>query len=150
MKKIMFSDEFGLTKLVIEGKKTQTRRISTKPAYKVGEVVAVAERYTNETFTDGCNEKGFSNKMFVRPDRMRHRIKFTKRYQQLLQDISEYDCICEGIFYNGSMYCYYLKDKKVSFLTARQAFASLIDSMSGKGTWNSNPKVWVYEFELVK
>lgn len=30
------------------------------------------------------------------------------------------------------------------------AFASLIDKVSGKGTWDSNPWVIVYEFELLK
>lgn len=27
---------------------------------------------------------------------------------------------------------------------------ALIDKVSGKGTWESNPYVWVYEFELMK
>lgn len=31
MKKIMFNDRFGLTKAVLEGRKTQTRRIATEP-----------------------------------------------------------------------------------------------------------------------
>lgn len=30
------------------------------------------------------------------------------------------------------------------------AFAALIDKVSGKGTWESNPYVWAYEFELMK
>lgn len=29
-------------------------------------------------------------------------------------------------------------------------FAALIDKVSGRGTWKSNPYVVVYEFELVK
>lgn len=36
------------------------------------------------------------------------------------------------------------------FPTRRQAFASLIDRVSGKGTWERNPWVVVYEFDLVK
>lgn len=35
------------------------------------------------------------------------------------------------------------------YLTPREAFAALIDSISGKGTFNSNPYVFAYEFELV-
>ncbi len=35
-------------------------------------------------------------------------------------------------------------------MTPRGAFAALIDKISGKGTWESNPYVFVYEFELVK
>ena len=34
--------------------------------------------------------------------------------------------------------------------TPREAYAALIDKISGKGTWASNPYVFVYEFELVK
>ena len=30
------------------------------------------------------------------------------------------------------------------------AFAALIDKVSGAGTWDDNPFVVVYEFELVK
>lgn len=35
------------------------------------------------------------------------------------------------------------------FDTPREAFASLIDRVSGKGTWDRNPFVFVYDFELV-
>lgn len=40
--------------------------------------------------------------------------------------------------------------KRDTFFTPRKAFAALIDKVSGKETWNSNPWVFVYEFELVK
>ena len=36
------------------------------------------------------------------------------------------------------------------FPTPREAFATLIDKVSGRGTWKRNPWVVVYEFELVK
>jgi hypothetical protein len=36
------------------------------------------------------------------------------------------------------------------FDSPRAAFASLIDKVSGKGTWKNNPWVIVYEFELNK
>ena len=62
MKKIMFNDKFGLTKAVIDGRKTQTRRIVPQSVidkysimedftiiddarYDVGEIVAVAQSY---------------------------------------------------------------------------------------------------------
>lgn len=37
----------------------------------------------------------------------------------------------------------------VAFLSAREAFWYLIDSISGKGTWESNPWTGVYTFEKV-
>lgn len=35
------------------------------------------------------------------------------------------------------------------FPTPREAFAALIDKISGKGTWENNPWVVAYSFELV-
>ena len=34
--------------------------------------------------------------------------------------------------------------------TPQEAYAALIDKINGKGTWESNPYVWAYDFELVK
>lgn len=68
MKKILFSDKFGLTEAVLSGRKTQTRRIipnrtgvrespfvlsglednhgyELKPKYQIGEIVAIAQSY---------------------------------------------------------------------------------------------------------
>ena len=35
------------------------------------------------------------------------------------------------------------------YRTPKDAFSSLIDKVSGKGTWDSNPYVYVFTFELV-
>lgn len=32
----------------------------------------------------------------------------------------------------------------------KKAFAALIDKIGGKGTWQSNPYVFVYDFKLIK
>ena len=32
----------------------------------------------------------------------------------------------------------------------KESYAELIDKVSGKGTWESNPYVFVYDFNLVK
>jgi hypothetical protein len=37
-----------------------------------------------------------------------------------------------------------------NFCTSREAYAALIDSINGKGTWESNPFVWIYDFKLTK
>ena len=209
MKKIMFNDRYGLTKAVLEGRKTMTRRIITvqpanddmmahicynedkyigwqfitappigkvakseifKPHYKVGEVVAVAQSYENigmdgsaqlfekdmsgyYTRTDLC--KGWRNKMFIRSELMPHYIRITSIRAERLQDITEEDCLREGIWkaenicIDGITY-WYPNLTSSTFRTPREAFASLIDKISGRGTWQSNPYVWVYEFELIK
>jgi hypothetical protein len=33
--------------------------------------------------------------------------------------------------------------------TPVQSYSTLIDKISGKGAWDSNPFVWVYDFELI-
>ncbi|MDE5688684.1 MAG: hypothetical protein K2I18_08700 [Paramuribaculum sp.] len=217
MKKIMFSDKFGLTEAVLSGRKTQTRRIITcpkefkgewvagfhvyrrqsdnaileypcmydaderdfdggqiLPKYKVGEVVAVAQSYKDiglaaeaplmEANGIGGYVKtelspGWTNKMFARADLMLHQIRITDVRVERLQDISYEDCMAEGV-------CKWTKDRELFKYdmadgfemfewrdmprTPREAYAALIDRISGKGTWKSNPYVFVYDFELVK
>lgn len=210
MKKIMFNDKYGLTQAVLEGRKTQTRRMLnptmffqrletdegwsnedisawkrscnrrlheaqgdmlqqmfdyalSSSRYKVGEVVAIAQKYADLAY-DGeffrllgkvIFEKGSHNKMFVKADFMPHRIRITNIRVERLQDISEEDCIAEGVWRDdnvgleGTMFWYHGLANS-SFRTPQQAYASLIDRISGKGTWESNPYVFVYDFELVK
>lgn len=138
--------------------------IIVKLRYKVGEVVAVAQCYYN-AFSSRCDipvygadrTPGWLNKMFVRADLMPHQIRITGIRCERLQDISDADCMKEGVrveFAKNGMPMYYYFDikrwRQVWFDTPREAFASLIDRVSGKGTWASNPWVVAYEFELVK
>lgn len=210
MQKIMFNDQYELTKAVLEGRKTQTRIICkysrpnesydivfpifepkdydnkgnntsalnyafgwrndegmftgwNKPHYKVGEIVSIAQSYADisiEPFPF-C-EAGWRNKMRVKADLMPHQIKITNVRIQRLQDISEEDCLAEGVGLSKTdnrighpfaiPFNYYIKEdtKDNRYTTAREAYAALIDKVSGKETWESNPWVWVYEFELVK
>lgn len=131
--------------------------------YKVGEVIAVTQAY-NDFYNDECdprifpNGTGWTNKMFVRAGLMPHRIRITNVRVERLNDISESDCRAEGIDYvNGYSESYFFgfgvkTDKGWIKLgnTPREAYAALIDHISGKGTWKSNPYVFVYDFELVK
>ena len=172
MKKIMFNDKFLLTQAVLRGEKTQTRRIvkdgtplgnfeeTMKHApYKVGEVVAVVQCYRDigspQFDKFGHDVSGNTNKMFVKAELMPHKIKITNVRIERLQDISNDDCFHEGIikgeFMNTLDECGFNMDGYYcTASTARKAFAALIDKVSGKGTWESNPYVWVYDFELVK
>lgn len=141
-----------------------------KTRYKVGEIVAVAQNYSSfynildntRPIPEGA---GWDNKMFVRADLMPHQIRITGIRCEKLQDISDADCLKEGIFVNE----YFGNGKKCHhygfdgffnetegwfargwYNTPREAFAALIDKVSGRGTWASNPWVVAYEFELVK
>ena len=87
---------------------------------------------------------------------MPYQIRITGIKCERLQDISNTDCLKEGIrqAYEESilgMYGYIdHKGTGLWFNTPRKAFAALIDKVSGRGPWASNPWVVAYEFELVK
>lgn len=223
----MFNDRYGLTQAVIEGRKTETRRIELKddaeyiarhwnpkyrpkhcyyrdargfcqlinsktdkifiPKYQLGEIVAVAQSYKDagvnpdyivsykkdDTPITAIQSPGWTNKMFIKPDihvwnkvwnkdgnrffctyLIPHRIRITGIRIERLQEIIDEDCLREGIRYIPENNKYYFertdRDEGFYFNTPREAFATLIDKVSGRGTWDINPYVVVYEFELVK
>ncbi len=216
MKKIMFNDRYALTQAVLDGRKTQTRRVIPKSTwakvgefmvdyynqtfdsltvqealeqyfflekigklpYNVGEVVAVAQSYKDAGFhpdtqmeqkirgskTGGVMHLpiryvgGWTNKLFVRADLLPHRVRITDVRVERLNDISEVDIKFEGIDgvvgYRGGYYLEYGIKTDKGWLklgnTSREAYAALIDKISGKGTFQSNPYVFAYTFELVK
>ncbi len=143
--------------------------IIVKLRYKVGEVVAVAQSYeqvyrqgnmdADDAIIRGLKyDPGMCNKMYVRAALMPHQIRIIGIRCERLQDISDEECMREGIleswYESTDTTTYGYADEKkgtaVEFDTPRKAFASLIDKVSGRGTWDWNPWVVVYEFELVK
>jgi len=138
--------------------------------YAIGEEIAVAQSYKSIVEQDPDNDygnyyvkqfryaPGWTNKMFVRADLMPHRIRITNIRMERLQDISDEDCLKEGIYEDaeehGGLYTTpfydFVGNKDDGFHEPRAAFAALIDKVSGRGTWERNPWVLVYEFELVK
>lgn len=126
--------------------------------------VAIAQPYkdiclTDPIFFEGMrNEAGWKNKMFVIGRYMPHRIRITNIKAERLQNISDEDAMREGIRQSIVEY----GDKKIVqwtyfgekittwFDSPREAFAALIDRISGRGTWQRNPWVYAYEFELLK
>lgn len=145
-----------------------------KTRYKIGELIAIAESYFYvrnivvgqeyddrlckayriEHTDDVVKLAGWSNKEFVRADLMPHRIRITGIKCERLYDISEADCLREGIRYLPQIGNFYFEDMRREegfyFDDPREAFASLIDKVSGRGTWGQNPWVVAYEFELRK
>lgn len=128
------------------------------PTYKVGEVVAIAQSYSQiEDYIchkDGYSEVmalkqsiGWNNKMYVRADLMPHRILITDIKLERLQDISGSDIQKEGVWLDEKIDRFMVGKK--GFFFAKEAFAALIDKVSGKGTWERNPWVFAYSFELI-
>ena len=148
--------------------KSDNIRMTFEPKYKVGEVVAIAQSYKaigyNGEYSwvqDGIHyhrdrAAGWANKMFVKVNLMPHHIEITGIKVERLQDISDEDCLKEGIVKGkcGSesthfMDAYYVPKEKQPYCTPRDAFEVLIDKVSGKGVFKSNPYVFVYEFKLL-
>ena len=145
--------------------------------YKVGEVIAIAQPYKDiiERLpmysdailgVDGIPRKefkaGWTNKMFVKADLLPHHIRITDVKVERLQDISDDDILREGIrkesYAGGCMYFYnkaYIRKgnryvEPIYNTTPMRAFASLIYKVCGGETWESNPWVVAYSFELIK
>lgn len=137
-----------------------------KCRYKVGEVVAVAQSYENagvdpeypiEGVQFAKEHIGWRNKMFVSAKLMPHQIRITGVRCERLQDISDEDCMREGVRQFTPDFPKDFPIHPTHFVvgnilknTPREAFAALIDKVSGRGTWERNPWVVAYEFELVK
>ena len=150
---------------------TLIERLLNRTPYRIGEIVAVAQNYTDAGVGVQKLSKlalqespasasvnflkkvaGFSNKMFVRADLMPHQIRITNLRVQRLQDITDEECAKEGILVGETISSFWderLKDTRF-YPSPREAYADLIDRISGRGTWESNPYVFVYDFELVK
>ena len=142
-----------------------------KPRYEIGEVVAIAQSYKDSGYSPDSLDRhpkdlsvrglmkdsaGWNNKMFVKSYACRHHIKIVNVKIERLQDISDEDCLKEGVIHaytdNNGIKIYHTPHTKRGYLStdvAQEAFAALIDKVSGKGTWESNPLGFAYEFVLV-
>ena len=156
-----------------------TESVDVYPKYQIGEKVAVAQSY--KTIYDTMEEQlgnskanewwckaydvldnqfgpattpGYNNKLFVRASIMPHVIEITDIKAERLQDISDEDCLREGLLtgeQEPKMYGFRLpKGTVLSFLTPREAFAALIDRLNGRGTWQRNEWQFAYTFKLIK
>jgi hypothetical protein len=98
---------------------------------------------------------GFKRRPSIHMPRWASRIKLeivSVRVERL-QDISEADCIAEGIqrgrdgMWNGAPHA--VKGTPRAFHTAIGAYDDLWTQINGPGSWTANPWVWVVEFKRV-
>lgn len=125
--------------------------VVAESSYAKDEVIAIAQAYKDtpaarEAACKYKETKGWGNKMFVRADLMPHHIKITDIKVERLQELSDEDMLKEGIRFDPEKDRYVIGD--ISEFFQRDAFSKLIDKVSGKGTWDRNPWVFAYEFEL--
>ena len=149
------------------------------PRYKVGETVYLKEPYafapldpeskiSHTGLTDYIYKYGnnftrilWKNKLFMPKSAARYFIKITAVRAERLQDISDEDCIKEGILeefpeaygMDSNLKSYWRCPDGMSmewFETPQQAYAFLFDTINGKGTWDLNPFVWVIDYSLIE
>ena len=155
-----------------------TEKLGKLP-YNVGEVVAVAQSYRSiadklenldnatcaehyeknlqksSEYISWMEHPGFNNKLFVAANKMLHQIRITNVSIQRLQEISDDDCLKEGVVKWDAgqkdipFFCY-PNSAKCDYDTPQEAFAHLINKVNRKDVWKENPYVFVYDFELVK
>lgn len=146
--------------------------LEMKPRYKKGELLYLKEPYIDDLSMDKTFYKfekldrafinteipnisnPWKNKLFMPQSAARYFIKITDVRLERLQEITEEDCIKEGIEA-------FTKDERVfkyglegwAWLdmprSPIEAYARLIGQINGKGTWESNPFVFVYDYELM-
>ena len=150
-----------------------------KPRFKIGETLYLKEPYRilkrngsryKIAYQDGYNTvkthlsiksithpNKWCNKLYMSKDFARYFIEITGVNAERLQDISDENCIREGIIahYGGfedgtdEELVYYSNGIETDFEKPQQAFAALIDKIQ-KGAWERNEFYWAYEFKLIK
>lgn len=120
--------------------------------YNEGEVVLQAKDYK------------FKPSIFMPKEACRIFLRITSIHVERLRDISREDCISEGIGYQettiqkiyrigGDWYDYERKTFNPlpsGRISPSMSFMSLWRSINGAESWNSNPWVWVVEFERIE
>lgn len=165
----------GIT-AILECRKTMTRRpltdeqkfqcfyhcpVSDFSKYKIGETVFVQEEFINNEevneiiyradyesgWSGFCAHWNSSSEMTEKEARIF--LKITNIKVERLQDISEEDCIKEGVQYVKTFY----RTNKKLYDFCDDCFEEDIWNKlpyQAPYDWNSNPYVFVYEFEVVK
>lgn len=146
--------------------------VELKPNYTECEEVWIAQSYQSlgykpddwiENIYGGFQPAhelaGYTNKMFVRSLYLEHRVRISGVRVERLQDISDEDCLKEGIILDDTAPSCYKPfytfpnsvegGTPVGYETPRMAFAKLIDFVSHGSVWDSNPWVYVYTFKLI-
>lgn len=167
MKSILFKE--NMYKALRDGRKTQTRRLAVegrKPAYSVGDVVYVKEpiifsgdsiHYLHDGEPTGIDLKKCKklSPLFMAEKYARLYIRITGVEKENLQDITEREALVEGVLFTLDQlspphkWYYDYCTGVYSLPKAVHSYHSLWESINGRGSWQENPEVWVYEFEVI-
>lgn len=146
-----------------------TRRIKTIdcPYGVPGDIIWVREtiaKCSDGTFlykANGCKPippNKWKPSIHMPKDAVRIWLRVVRVRTERLQDITSEDALYEGVYYHPRLdklkdYCaveYASVDIKHPFDDPADSFRSLWWSINGQASWNSNPWVWVVEFEKIE
>ena len=199
---ILFSTP--MVQAILEGRKTQTRRIikfpddfdgervyknypfglkyghkdgtvrRLFPKWNIGDNLWVREIWRKRQFPndnveyfykadmlEGKSPFKWMSSIFMPKEVCRIKLEILDIRAERLQDISEEDCIAEGILelaqsavqlaQNGRQFFDYSKKPELfnDGVTAKESYKSLWQSINGKDSWSKNPWVWVMEFKKI-
>jgi len=132
------------------------------PELKTTEGLEIAYKYGNKMDIEeitGISNAKWSNKLFMPEMDARYYILIIAVRCEKLQDISDEDCLREGIIKKYLPYAPFLQYifqyklnetivESISYDTPQEAYGALINKINGKETWDNNPWVFVYDFCL--
>lgn len=139
--------------------------IKAKARFKTGEIVFIKEPYIpygqhwekiKYLYLDSEEAKGmkFNNKMFMPLKAARYFLEITNVRVERLHDISDEDCIAEGIEPDFANWKDYLPNKRrfSSYGFPRDSFFSLFNKANGLKVNRPVPNNWVfvYEYKFLK
>ncbi len=182
-------DTLFMDESVLKIRKPDGREITVpqycQPYFKIGDVVAVTQTYEQMansgylgsmlespgTFKKEYTTGGWTNKRCVRSELMPHKIRITGIKIERLKDISDEDCLREGVrkfkFKKGLRYfagMVYLGEDDIKrmedglvpigvkpwFRTPKEAYKYMTEKNYTKEYWKSNPFVFAYSFDLIQ
>lgn len=186
MEGINFTKKLGILDKVLSGQKTMFRLVSRKRGdrlynntkFQVGQKIAILQPYSDiglnplhicsiiddegaRTPAFAKDTPGWSKASSADPSLMPHFIEITGVKTEKVQDISDRDCLLEGIVpvdtqnlltLDGNMPFegFSLDGKSWIGDTPQEVFAAISNKVIKKDVWVNNKMVDVYEFKLVK
>ena len=105
----------------------------------------------NESATGKYPISKWNPSLFMPKSACRIWLKVVNVRVERLNDISEDDAINEGIkfeFFNSKKWYYTYENDECSTLSSCISYRSLWSKINGVGSWDLNPLVWVYDFEV--
>jgi len=165
---ILFTTE--MVQAIINGKKTQTRRIkkSDKFPYQLGTKLWVKETFLNNALPgydpvyyyradskDKPADRKWKTPIFMPRSASRITLEVTGIRVEKLQHLSIDDAVSEGIRFiepaPGRIFSGYRDYSRKNFTTHNPiySFLTLWESLYGFGSWAENPHVWVITFKKI-